>query len=479
MALFKINKGLKDNLPAAKTEGYCWYTTDDSLFYIDYVDENGVLLRKALNAKDAETLTGASLSTILNSSDIEIPTSKAVLDAIETIVSSKADVSHNHDDAYAELGHTHTYESITGIEDVINNVADSKFYVVTFDMGTDNKYHADLTFAEIREKFEAGGNMVARIDGTDYIPLLSAASHQIIFSGIYNAQSVSLTINSSDECTLTTTSLTANSSLLSHTSNTSNPHKVTCEQIGAATTSDIENTIAILEGKSDSTHNHDSDYDAKGSANTALETAKSYTDTKTENLISASDADIKISTHNTSTSAHDDIRALITDLSTAVNNFLDVDDTTKDQLSEVLTLIENNKGTLESLTTSKVNVSDIIDNLTTNSADKVLSAAQGVVIQGLIDALQVELDSHTHEVADVYGLQTYLDSIDAAYDLATDASTIANAALPKSGGTMTGALVAQNNTDYTTKQVRNIILVAEGEDIPTGANGDVCLVYTP
>ena len=38
------------------------------------------------NSKDAETLTGASLSTILNSSDVEIPTSKAVLDALEKYI---------------------------------------------------------------------------------------------------------------------------------------------------------------------------------------------------------------------------------------------------------------------------------------------------------------------------------------------------------------------------------------------------------
>ena len=86
MALFKVSKGIKANLPSTKTEGYCWYTTDDSLFYIDYKDKNGTLQRKALNAKDAETLTGASLSTILNSSDVEIPTSKAVLDALEKYI---------------------------------------------------------------------------------------------------------------------------------------------------------------------------------------------------------------------------------------------------------------------------------------------------------------------------------------------------------------------------------------------------------
>lgn len=96
MALFKISKGLKANLPTTKTAGYCWYTTDDSLFYIDYEDSNGVVQRKALNAKEAEKLAGASLATILNSTDLEIPTSKAVL----TALAGKANATHSHDDKY-------------------------------------------------------------------------------------------------------------------------------------------------------------------------------------------------------------------------------------------------------------------------------------------------------------------------------------------------------------------------------------------
>jgi hypothetical protein len=87
MALFKISKGSKSNLPTVLTEGFCWYTFDDSKFYIDFKDENGVLTRKALNAQDAETLMGASLATILNSSDVEIPTSKAVLDYVDGAIS--------------------------------------------------------------------------------------------------------------------------------------------------------------------------------------------------------------------------------------------------------------------------------------------------------------------------------------------------------------------------------------------------------
>lgn len=122
------------------------------------------------------------------------------------------------------------------------------------------------------------------------------------------------------------------------------------------------------------------------------EEAKSYTDTKTSGLASTTVVDNKISTHNTSTTAHNDIRVLIADLTTKLNNFLDVDDTTTDQLSEVLALIENNRGTLESLTTNKINVSDIIDNLTTNNSSKVLSAAQGVAVKNLIDALQTAVN---------------------------------------------------------------------------------------
>lgn len=64
MALFKVSKGTSANLPTALTEGYCWYTYDDSKFYIDYVDENQELKRKALNAEDAATLCGVSLDEL-------------------------------------------------------------------------------------------------------------------------------------------------------------------------------------------------------------------------------------------------------------------------------------------------------------------------------------------------------------------------------------------------------------------------------
>ena len=382
---------------------------------------------------------------------------------------------------------------------------------------------------------------------------------------------------------------------------------------------------------------------------TTLATAQAYTDTKTAELASTTEMTNSISAHNTSTDAHNDIRDLITGLTTRLNTLADSDDTTLDQMSEIVEYIKSNKSLIDSITTNKVNVSDIINNLTTNVTNKPLSAAQGVAIKSLIDSLQTVVDSkansaHIHAISDVTNLQTTLDAkvpdsrtingmalsnniTLSASDVGADASgsadealvsakkytdtevtatkniwygtcttasataakvvttitgdftlkegatvyvlfntdntstsritlnvdgtgkiavnlnstngmtayqiaakqvicfvydgesfrvqgsslatttyygltklssstnststtmaatpsavkeayDLANAAVPVSGGTMTGILTAQNNTSYTTKQVRNIILVAEGSSLPSGSNGDICLVYS-
>lgn len=51
-------------------------------------------------------------------------------------------------------------------------------------------------------------------------------------------------------------------------------------------------------------------------------------------------------------------------------------------------------------------------------------------------------------------------------------------ALPKSGGTLTGIVAAQSNTDYTTKQIRNVILSTSEPTSSDGANGDIWIKYT-
>ena len=118
-------------------------------------------------------------------------------------------------------------------------------------------------------------------------------------------------------------------------------------------------------------------------------------------------ATTKVTEHNTSNVSHNDIRLLITNLTNKLNALADSDDTTLDQLSEIVAYIKNNKSLIDSITTSKLNVSDVIDNLTTNVSNKALSAKQGITLKKLIDTIN-------EEIANLKG--TVVDSIDEMTD---------------------------------------------------------------
>ena len=103
----------------------------------------------------------------------------------------------------------------------------------------------------------------------------------------------------------------------------------------------------------------------------------------------AGTAESKVSVHNVAIDSHNDIRLLVQGLTERLNALADSDDTTLDQMSEVVAYVKSNKSLIDAITTSKINVSDIIDNLTTNVSNKPLSAAQGVALKALIDAITV------------------------------------------------------------------------------------------
>lgn len=72
--------------------------------------------------------------------------------------------------------------------------------------------------------------------------------------------------------------------------------------------------------------------------------------------------DAKISEHNESTTAHPDIRSLISSLTNKLDTFLDTDDESLDQMSELITFIQNNRTLIEGITTSKVDKNQGIEN---------------------------------------------------------------------------------------------------------------------
>ena len=113
MALFKVNRGNSATLPSVKTDGWAYFCTDTGEFFIDYSDSDGVLHRKQINAEEAKKLVGYDISTTLNDSNVEIPTSKAVL----TALANKADATHSHNDLYYSKAEIDGFELIT-VEDI-------------------------------------------------------------------------------------------------------------------------------------------------------------------------------------------------------------------------------------------------------------------------------------------------------------------------------------------------------------------------
>ena len=114
----------------------------------------------------------------------------------------------------------------------------------------------------------------------------------------------------------------------------------------------------------------------------------------TEAKKAATDAQTNLEGHNTNAEAHADLRLELKAISDRITALIVYPGGfgTLDELSEIVAYIKSNKSLIDAITISKVNVTDIVDNLVTNVANKPLSAAQGVAIKALIDALQTAVN---------------------------------------------------------------------------------------
>lgn len=104
------------------------------------------------------------------------------------------------------------------------------------------------------------------------------------------------------------------------------------------------------------------------------------------------DAEIKVSEHNASEEAHADIRNIITTLANRLNILADSDDTTLDQLSEIVAYIKSNRGLIENVTTNKVNKAGdimtgdlIVPNTRPNTSNPTLPVSGSLVLSDLIN----------------------------------------------------------------------------------------------
>lgn len=203
--------------------------------------------------------------------------------------------------------------------------------------------------------------------------------------------------------------------------------------------------------------------DAFGSASQALIDAKIHSGQQ-------------IVEHNTDVESHSDIRLLIKELADRLNALADSDDTTLDQLSEVVAYIKSNKALIDAITTNKISYSDIVDNLTTNISDKPLSAAQGVILKALFDSIKVptkvsELENDKNYLTEHQDISGKLD--------ASKLPEAINTALEqaKNSGEFDGedGTTPVKGTDYFTATDKASLVSEIAKSIPSGGTNAVTL----
>lgn len=131
------------------------------------------------------------------------------------------------------------------------------------------------------------------------------------------------------------------------------------------------------------------------------------------NLMDYNAVDNLIYNHNVDSTNHSDIRYEIQQIADRLTAFLDTDDTTLDQVSEIVAYINSNKELIDAITTSKVNVVDIVDDLQTSSSDRPLSANQGVQLMSMLNNLALDLYGFLDNTSDgnMYPLSNLIQQV--------------------------------------------------------------------
>ncbi len=130
-----------------------------------------------------------------------------------------------------------------------------------------------------------------------------------------------------------------------------------------------------------------------------------------------------------------------------------------------------------------------------HSADYFATATSVSTLNNTVSALSTSVDTNAGDIAaldadmttaksDISTLQTDVGTLKTTVGnhgtqisaVENDIDNLQSGKLNKSGGTMTGALIAQTNTNYTTRQVRNVIISTA--DPSGGSSGDIWIKYS-
>jgi len=118
----------------------------------------------------------------------------------------------------------------------------------------------------------------------------------------------------------------------------------------------------------------------------------------------------------------------------------------------------------------KQGLSTLVSELNKDVNTKVNKAIDGIDLTPLATKTEVNNLKTTVESNNA----TLTTSIE---NLGTETNAEINKKLDKTGGQFEGAIKAQSNAEYTTAQMRNVILSIEDPDVALGNNGDIWIKY--
>lgn len=322
---------------------------------------------------------------------------------IDSKLSGKSDKTHNHDSSYAAKDHSHDDYALSDTLDDHTSNSDIHFTAAERTKLSGIAAGAQVnTITGVKGNSESSyrtGNVnitkanigLGNVDNTSDANKPISTAQQLAFDEVNDAID---THTENDDIHVTTTNKTNWNA--AHTHSTSAHARTDATKVEDSST----NGNIKINGTETNVYSHPTSGVTAGTYKSVTVNAQGHitggSNPTTLSGFGITDGALKsdVTNHNTSTSAHGDIRELITGLTTRLNTLANSDDTTLDQMSEIVAYIKNNKSLIDSVTTNKVNVADIVNNLTTNVTNKPLSAAQGVAIKTLIDALDSALDTH-------------------------------------------------------------------------------------
>ncbi len=267
------DKNTRSNAHTVDWDGNAWYAGDvyvgstsgtnkdegsKKLATEDYVN-TGLETKQNKNVivtKDAEgkaTMTPAEIIAHINAGDSVYFTENLGNDTYHPFLEGNARVSGFYSNYYDESTFMAIHFEIKSDRTITKSVWQPTFdeqianhFLIVQTVKSGENYLLDgMTFEDIMTKFGEGINMVCRVDGTDYIPLLSVTPSKIMFSGIYQTTSVSLDFTSDGVGRLTSLGLATRDSVTTAISN-HNTNKRAHSEI-FYTKTEIDNMIPVVE----------------------------------------------------------------------------------------------------------------------------------------------------------------------------------------------------------------------------------------